>query len=126
MVEYATSTLGTRHVSALSTVMSKEGAPDQEYVLSRVKKMSGSNFVACHARKYPYAVFYCHTVQGLTAYQVSMVGEDGTTVEAVAACHTALAGPDPVRYLRGLKVKPGTVPVCHFLPQDDIVWSPNM
>ncbi|XP_020271213.1 LOW QUALITY PROTEIN: BURP domain-containing protein 6-like [Asparagus officinalis] len=88
MVEYATSTLGTRHVSALSTVMSKEGAPDQEYVLSRVKKMSGSNFVACHARKYPYAVFYCHTVQGITAYQVSMVGEDGTTVEAVAACHT--------------------------------------
>lgn len=127
MVEYATSSLGTRDVLALSTVMSKEGAPRQVYTIvpSGVKKIPGSNFVACHARKYPYAVFYCHTTQGITAYKALMVGEDGTEVEAVAVCHTAITGPDSKSYLSGLKIRPGTVPICHFLPQDHVVWGTN-
>jgi len=127
MVEYTTSTLRSRNVLALSTVMSKEGAPRQQYTIapSGVKKLIGKDFVACHARKYPYAIFYCHTVQGITAYQASMVGEDGTTMEAMAVCHTIIAGPDAQGYLSGLQYKPGAVPVCHFLPQDHIVWSRN-
>nr|XP_029121653.1 BURP domain protein USPL1-like [Elaeis guineensis] len=74
---------------------------------------------------YAYAVFHCHTACA-EAYKVSMVGKDGTKVEAVAACHTDTAGFNPEHVaFKVLNVKPGTVPICQFQPQNDIVWSPN-
>ncbi|KAJ6850817.1 putative BURP domain-containing protein 3 [Iris pallida] len=106
MVEYVTSSLGTRDVATLTTVVDrKEEAPSQEYTVSAVKELTGTGgFVACHALKYPYAVYYCHTSSRTTAYRVSMVGADGTRVEAMVACHMT---------------------TCHFLPQDHVIWTAN-
>ncbi|KAG1330387.1 BURP domain-containing protein 6 [Cocos nucifera] len=123
MMEFSTSSLGTRNVRALSTTVEKESTPKQEYTIGSVQKVAGPTLVACHAESYAYAVFLCHTTDA-RAYKVSMVGKDGTKVEAVAACHADAAALSPKAF-EVLKVKPGTVPVCHFLPQNDLVWGPN-
>nr|CDM84063.1 unnamed protein product [Triticum aestivum] len=125
MVDFATSSLGTSHVRAVSTVVGKEGSPEQEYTMTGVKRAAGADqLVACHAEPYAYAVFACHLTQATRAYTVSMVGKDGTAVEAVAVCHADTAGWNPRHVaFQVLKVKPGAAPVCHFLPQDHVVWT---
>ncbi|KAK1667242.1 hypothetical protein QYE76_055416 [Lolium multiflorum] len=126
MVDFATSSLGTSRVRAASTVVGKKGSPKQEYTMTGVKSAAGATdqLVACHAEPYAYAVFACHLTRATRAYTVSMVGRDGTAVEAVAVCHADTAGWNPKHVaFQVLKVKPGTVPVCHFLPQDHVVWT---
>ncbi|XP_038986196.1 BURP domain-containing protein 6-like [Phoenix dactylifera] len=125
MVDFSTSSLGTRNVRALSTAVGREGTPKQVYAISDVQELPSSKLVVCHGENYAYAVFYCHTTSAV-AYKVSLVGKDGTKVEAVATCHTNTTGFNPEHVaFKVLDVKPGTVPVCHFLPQNDIVWSRN-
>ncbi|KAL5221839.1 hypothetical protein ABZP36_026552 [Zizania latifolia] len=126
MVDFATSRLGTSHVRAVSTVVGKEGSPEQEYTIMEAKREAagGDRLVACHAEPYAYAVFACHLTQATRAFTVSMAGSDGTAVEAVAVCHADTAGWNPKHIaFQVLNVKPGTVPVCHFLPQDHVVWT---
>lgn len=130
MVDFATASLGTSHVRAVSTVVAKEGSPKQEYTVTGVKRAPGTGgggdgrLVACHAEPYAYAVFACHLTQQTRAYSVSMLGRDGTAVDAVAVCHADTSGWNPKHVaFQVLNVKPGTVPVCHFLPQDHVVWT---
>ncbi|KAL6845099.1 hypothetical protein ACP4OV_024594 [Aristida adscensionis] len=130
MVDFATSSLGTSRVRAVSTVVAREGSPRQEYTMTGVKRgapgaaADDGRLVACHAEPYAYAVFACHLTQRTRAYSVSMVGTDGTGVEAVAVCHADTSGWNPRHVaFQVLKVKPGTAPVCHFLPQDHVVWT---
>ncbi|MQM00591.1 hypothetical protein Taro_033328 [Colocasia esculenta] len=127
MVDFATSSLGTHKVLALST----EGAKKRQFYTvapSGVQRLStGGKLAACHAEPYPYAVFYCHAAAtAIRAYMVSLVGEDGGRATAVAVCHTNTSGwhPKHLAFLV-LKVKPGAVPVCHFLPQDNVIWMPR-
>ncbi|CAL1373512.1 unnamed protein product [Linum trigynum] len=127
MVDFSTSKLG-RNVEAISTeVKGREGQMKQEYeIKDGVKKLPGYRSVVCHNQKYAYAVFYCHTTQTSRAYVVPMEGADGKKVNAVAVCHTDTSGWNPKHLaFQLLKVKPGSVPVCHFLPQDHIVWVPK-
>ncbi|KAF9615604.1 hypothetical protein IFM89_024698 [Coptis chinensis] len=91
-----------------------------------VKKMGGENSVVCHKQTYAYAVFYCHKTKSTEAYKVPLVGADGTKATAVAVCHTDTSKWNPKHLaFQVLKVKPGTVPICHFLPEDHIVWTSN-
>ncbi|KAG6507514.1 hypothetical protein ZIOFF_032864 [Zingiber officinale] len=126
MVDFSVANLGTRRVVAASTSVSKAGTPRQMYTIEGVRKAVAAEgkVVACHAEKYAYAVFYCHTSATARAYTVLLVGADGTKVEAVAVCHTDTAGWNPNHVaFKTLKVSPGTVPVCHYLPEDHVVWS---
>nr|CAD1843885.1 unnamed protein product [Ananas comosus var. bracteatus] len=55
-------------------------------------------------------------------------GEDGrerrAAVDAAAVCHADTAAWNPKHLaFQVLKVKPGTVPICHFLPQDHVVCT---
>ncbi|KAL7187579.1 hypothetical protein ACSBR1_037617 [Camellia fascicularis] len=124
MIDISTSKLG-KSVHAVSTEVQKE-TPLQKYSISGVKKIAGSKTVVCHKQNYVYAVFYCHKTDTTKAYMVSMTRADGTKAKAVAVCHTDTSAWNPkhVAFLV-LKVKPGTVPICHFLPEDHVVWVPN-
>ncbi|KAL6344485.1 hypothetical protein AAG906_002390 [Vitis piasezkii] len=115
MVDFSTSKLG------------KEGNPEQQYTITTgVKKLAGDKAVVCHKQSYPYAVFYCHKTQTTRAYMVPLVGADGSKVKAVAVCHTDTSAWNPKHLaFQVLKVKPGTVPICHFLPEDHVVWVPK-
>lgn len=124
MIDFCRTRLG-KSIQAISTEVKKE-SPLQTYTIEGVKKMASDAAVVCHKRKYAYTVFYCHTTQTTKAYKVSVVGVDGTKVEAVAVCHTDTSGWNPKHLaFQVLKVKPGTVPICHFLPEDHIVWVHN-
>ena len=125
MIDFSISKLGTK-VQAISTEVEKE-TQKQEYTIGvGVKKMAGDESVACHKENYPYAVFYCHVTQTTRAYMVPLVGADGTTAKAVAVCHIDTSEWNPMHLaFQVLKVKPGTVPICHFLPEDHIIWVPK-
>nr|AFK44310.1 unknown [Lotus japonicus] len=76
-----------------------------------------------HKQNYPYAVFYCHKSGSTRAYSVPLEGDNGVRVKAVAVCRTDTSQWNPKHLaFQVLKVKPGTVPVCHFLPEDHVVW----
>lgn len=123
MVEFATSSLGTPRVASASTEVSKPGTPKQSYTIKGAKAMAGERLVACHAEAYTYAVFFCHATAAARAYTVELAGADGTEVKAVAVCHTDTRAWNPGHVaFKVLGVKPGTVPVCHFLPEDHVVW----
>ncbi|KAL3844156.1 hypothetical protein ACJIZ3_001559 [Penstemon smallii] len=137
MIDFTTSKLG-HNVEAISTNAqgkrtSSSSSSIKEYGITGVKKMSsttnklGGAAVVCHKVEYAYAVFYCHKTDTTVAYEVSMAAVDGSKdVDAVAVCHRDTAAWNPKHLaFQVLKVKPGSVPVCHFLPQDHIVWVPK-
>ena len=125
MVDFTTSKLG-KNVEAISTEVNKETQLQKYRVKSGVKKLGGDEAVVCHKQNYPYAVFYCHKTETTRAYSVPLEGEDVSRVKAVAVCHTDTSKWNPKHLaFQVLKVKPGSVPVCHFLPEDHVVWVPK-
>ncbi|XP_034684056.1 BURP domain protein RD22-like [Vitis riparia] len=125
MVDFSTSKLG-KGVQVISTEVENETQKQQYTITTGVKKLAGDKAVVCHKQSYPYAVFYCHKTQTTRAYMVPLVGADGSKVKAVAVCHTDTSAWNPKHLaFQVLKVKPGTVPICHFLPEDHVVWVPK-
>ncbi|KAK8550473.1 hypothetical protein V6N12_039181 [Hibiscus sabdariffa] len=126
MIDFSTSKLG-KIDQAVSTEVEKQ-TPMQRYtVAAGVERIGGDKTVVCHKQNYAYAVFYCHKSETTRAYTVPLEGADGTKAKAVAVCHTDTSGWNPKHLaFQVLKVEPGTVPICHFLPQDHIVWVPNL
>ncbi|GER38072.1 BURP domain-containing protein [Striga asiatica] len=125
MVDFATSRLG-KDVKAIST--EAESGREMEYAIVGVKKLPNERgLVVCHRQEYAYPVFYCHETGKTAAYEVEMAtAGSGSKAAAVAVCHqdTSAWNPKHVAF-RVLKVKPGSVPVCHFLPEDHVVWFPK-
>ncbi|XP_027180300.1 BURP domain protein RD22-like [Coffea eugenioides] len=127
MVDFTTSKLG-KDVLAISNEAQKTDPKVQKYGIVSVSKLNNNDkeIVSCHRQNYFYAVFYCHTTQDTDAYMVNLVGADGAKVKAVAVCHRDTSAWNPKHLaFQLLKVKPGTVPICHFLPEDHIVWVPK-
>lgn len=129
MVELVASSLGTRDVHAVSTeVVNRAGpTPRQAYRVEAVRPVAvpGGDMVACHGMPYAYAVFGLHGLKG-AAYTVTLAGADGTVAQAVAACHGDVDGHGAVaEAYKRLGVAPGSVAICHFLPQDDMIWVRN-
>ncbi|GLT50728.1 hypothetical protein SLA2020_241940 [Shorea laevis] len=82
--------------------------------------------LVCHKEKYPYAVFMCHSINKTDAYVVPLVGSDATKAKALVICHKDTSFWNPKhRAFQQLKVKPGTIPICHFLIRETLVWIPN-
>ncbi|XP_027330068.1 BURP domain protein RD22-like [Abrus precatorius] len=125
MVDFSTSKLGN-NVEAVSTEVNKESELQQYTIAKGVKKLGENKAVVCHKQSYPYAVFYCHKSDTTKAYSVPLEGADGSRVKAIAVCHTDTSqwNPKHLAFLV-LKVRPGAVPVCHFLPEDHVVFVPK-
>ncbi|KAF3793332.1 BURP domain protein [Nymphaea thermarum] len=128
MIDFSVSQLGTRHLQVLATEVEKGDNPQKRRtysVLGGVELVATPTSVVCHNQPYPYAVFYCHKTTASRAYVVPLGADDGSKVNAVAVCHldTSTWNPKHLAF-RVLGVKPGSVPVCHFLPQDHLVWAP--
>ncbi|WJX09988.1 hypothetical protein P8452_00763 [Trifolium repens] len=124
MVDFTTSKLGN-NVEVITTEVEKQSSELQEYVIEKgVKKLGDKNkTIVCHKENYPYAVFYCHKTDSSEAYYVPLKDVDGNRVKAIVVCHTDTSNWNPkVLAFQVLKVQPGTVPICHFVPQDHVVW----
>ncbi|KAJ0958753.1 putative BURP domain-containing protein [Helianthus annuus] len=123
MIDFTTTKLGKR-VKALSTeVYTKEPTPSQNYKIESVKKLIANKLVVCHRLNYTYAVFYCHISVGTESYLASLEGADGTKVKIVVICHTETSKWDPKHItFQLLNVTPGSATICHFLPEDHVLW----
>ncbi|KAB2607741.1 dehydration-responsive protein RD22-like [Pyrus ussuriensis x Pyrus communis] len=127
MIDFTTSKLG-RNIQAFSTEVLEKGGIMSiiSSTLISMKKLAGDKAVVCHKQNYPYAVFYCHATKPTRAYVVPLRGSDGVKAKAVTICHVDTSEWDPQHLaFKVLKVKPGTIPICHFLPSDDVVWVPT-
>ncbi|XP_059288222.1 BURP domain-containing protein 17-like [Lycium ferocissimum] len=126
MVDFTSSYLGTNNIIALSTVVEKETPEVQTYTIEEVKEKANGKGVICHKLAYPYAVHYCHSVGSTRTFMVSMVGSDGTKVNAVSECHedTATMNAKALPF-QLLNVKPGDKPICHFILDDQIALVPS-
>ncbi|CAN4107565.1 unnamed protein product [Withania somnifera] len=115
---------------ALSTThFSNSTPPLQKYtILDAPQEEAAPRMVACHSMPYPYAIFYCHyTISKSKVFKVSLGGENGDKVEAIAVCHldTSEWSPSHASF-RLLGTLPGTSPICHFFPSDNLVWVPKI
>ncbi|XP_022135717.1 BURP domain-containing protein BNM2C-like [Momordica charantia] len=99
----------------------------QNYTLLQMpNEIAAPKFLACHAIPYPYAVHYCHYLEGDNkVLQIPLEGENGNVVMAAAVCHvdTSEWSPEHVSF-KVLKSKPGMTPVCHVFPPNDLIWIP--
>ncbi|XP_028752995.1 BURP domain protein RD22 isoform X2 [Neltuma alba] len=125
MVDFVTLKLGNS-VNALSTGTMNQTKELEEYtIMHRVKKVAETQ-VVCHKLNYAYAVFYCHKIENTVAYAVPLEGADGSRMEALSVCHRDTSHWDSNHLaFQLLKVKPGSVPVCHFLYQNTVMWVPK-
>ncbi|PRQ23668.1 putative BURP domain-containing protein [Rosa chinensis] len=130
MLDFTRSMLGpnTRFTAVATAHLTNSTTLFQNYtILKEPKEIFAPKMVACHSMPYPYAVFYCHSQQSVNkVYKVELGGEDGDRVDAVAVCHldTSDWSPDHASF-SVLRIKPGTSPVCHFFPADNLVWVPT-
>ncbi|XLR55950.1 hypothetical protein S83_006622 [Arachis hypogaea] len=95
-------------------------------MLEDIKEMEAPKMVACHTMPYPYGVFYCHSQTTLNkVYRVPLEGDNGDKVEAIVVCHldTSEWGSSHPSF-QVLGVKPGTSSVCHFFPDDNLIFVP--
>ncbi|ONI34328.1 hypothetical protein PRUPE_1G475200 [Prunus persica] len=124
MVDFSTSKLRTRNVQAISTEVLEKGTAMSMHkytTMPGLKKLAGDKVVVCHKENYPYAVFFCHAIKQTAAYVLSLKGDDGVKVKAVTICHLDTSEWNPKHLaFQILKVKPGTIPICHFLSTDAI------
>ncbi|MBA0731134.1 hypothetical protein Golax_000051, partial [Gossypium laxum] len=120
-IDLSISKLG-KQIQLLSIEFSKE-TKNPLFTISRGMQNMGEHELVCHKREYPGAVFLCHALNKTGVYKVPLVGRDGTKANALAVCHKDTSGWNPKHMaFQILKVKPGTVPICHFLFRDTLVW----
>ncbi|XP_004300987.1 PREDICTED: BURP domain-containing protein 17-like [Fragaria vesca subsp. vesca] len=114
--------LSTTHPSTSTSITQKYT------ILEKPKQVIASKMVFCHPVPYPYAVFFCHHFESDTRFfQVSLGGENGDKVEAVAVCHMDTSDCDSsLSLFRNLGIKASaSSPVCHFFPENHLVWIPS-
>jgi hypothetical protein len=131
MVDFVNNIMGSRtnlNVLTTTTHPTMPTALTQNYTVLRISaEIYAPKWVACHPLPYPYKVFYCHFIERSKIFKVSLGGENGQKVEAVAVCHMDTSDWDPNHILFSqLGIKPGSSsPICHFLPVYHLVWVPS-
>ncbi|KEH19228.1 putative BURP domain-containing protein [Medicago truncatula] len=120
MMNFAISKLGTN----IKVISSSFAQNQDQYKVDEVKKI-GDKAVMCHRLNFKDMVFYCHQVNATTVYMVLLVASDGTKAKALTICHHDTRGMNPDVLYELLKVKPGTIPICHFVGNKAIAWVPD-
>ncbi|KAF3681848.1 hypothetical protein P3S67_022710 [Capsicum chacoense] len=127
MIDFIFSELGTNNIQAIT--MEVEGESPQifhKYTMEEVEQIVDGNNRVCHKVDDPYAVHYCHIGGRTKTFMVSMVGVDRTKVKALLVFHhdTSFWNPKGLHFIV-LNVKAGTTPICHYLPNDQILIFPS-
>lgn len=129
MLDFVQGILGleSRFKVVSTTYLTESSILLQNYTILEVpKEVPAPKMVACHTMTYPYAVFYCHSQETKNkVFMVSLIGENGDRVEALAVCHldTSQWSRNHVSF-KVLGIEPGSSDVCHFFPEDNLVYVP--
>ncbi|KAA3489795.1 BURP domain protein RD22-like [Gossypium australe] len=120
-VDSSVSKLG-KNIQLLANELVKE-TNNPVFTIGRGIQNMGEEELVCHKMSYPYAVFLCHSIDSTVVYKVPLVGMNGTKAKALVICHKDTSAWSPNHpVLEILKVKPGTVPICHFAVRDTLAW----
>ncbi|KAL7118805.1 hypothetical protein ACP275_02G024300 [Erythranthe tilingii] len=128
MLDFAKGIFGSEtEIKIVSTVhLTLSNTLLQKYKVIGIQEIPAPKTVACHTMPYPYAVYYCHYQESESkVFKVSLTGENGDKVEAIAVCHmdTSQWSRNHVAF-KVLGITHGSHPVCHFFPADNFVWVP--
>ncbi|GLT85930.1 hypothetical protein SLE2022_040990 [Rubroshorea leprosula] len=129
MLDFAQTVFGSdAHFKVLTTNFNDQPiVPLQNYTISKEPEViRAPKIIGCHRMPYPYSVFYCHTQESDNRlFVLSLVGDNGERVKAPGICHMDTSQWDPAHIaFQLIRVKPRESPVCHFFPQDNLVWLP--
>ncbi|GJN24283.1 hypothetical protein PR202_gb12016 [Eleusine coracana subsp. coracana] len=138
MIMFVTSVLGTRNLQAFSSSeVPVEGisSGSQRYMVVAARRVTTSRSkmeettMTCHGVEFPFAVFYCHTENPTRIYEVNLENQEDaqtkTTMRALVVCHLDTSKFDPkIPFFAKRHIKPGDVPLCHFLERGGILWAP--
>ncbi|KAF3780991.1 hypothetical protein EJ110_NYTH37878 [Nymphaea thermarum] len=128
LIDFIVAEFGTSeiHAAVTSVVNKEEEVKARSYRVGvGGGRLMSHKVVTCHETMFPCAVFYCHNFAGTRPYMVPLVADDGSRVNAIALCHFDTSSWNPGHMsFRLLGVKPGTVPICHFILKD-LAWVPN-
>lgn len=99
----------------------------QNYTVLEVpREIPAPKVVACHTMPYPYAIFYCHSLDSQNkVFKFPLAGQNGDKLKAVAICHmdTSQWNHHHASF-HVLGIKPGSSHVCHFFPAENLVFVP--
>ena len=119
------------HFRALSTsYLTKSTTLLQNYTILEVPKIkeipAHPKMIACHTMPYPYLIYYCHFPGAENkVFEVSLQGQNGDRVDAFSVCHLDTSSWSPGNVVfRSLGFQHGDA-VCHFFPEDNLIWVPN-
>lgn len=122
-IDLSVSKLG-KNIQLLANEVENETKSPLFTIGNGVQKMGEKGNIVCHSMRYPNVVFLCHSINKTVVYKVPLIGTDGRKkANALAVCHKDTSSWSPRHpSFRILSVKPGTVPICHFLLRDTLVW----
>ncbi|OMO54418.1 hypothetical protein COLO4_36493 [Corchorus olitorius] len=102
----------------------EDGTNSPLFTIGSGVRIMGKKEIVCHSMPYPYVVFLCHSIENTVVYRVPLLGiNGGRKASALAVCHLDTSGWDPSHpSFRILKIEPGTLPICHFLYPDTLIW----
>jgi len=120
MIDFATCILGD-NIMAISANIDKD--VQMEYRIKGIKKLpSNGESVTCHKIPFPSAVYYCQRVAKTTMFIVTLMGTDGSKINAPAICHEHAACDSKHHEFEIAHNEVRSCPVCHFLLDDDVFW----
>lgn len=126
MIDFATSVLG-RNVAVRSTESIQGSKGD--IMIGEVKGINGGRMtksVSCHQSLYPYMIYYCHSVPKVRVYEADILDTTSRSKinHGVAICHldTSSWSPGHGAFI-ALGSGPGRIEVCHWIFQNDMIWT---
>ncbi|XP_010028282.2 polygalacturonase 1 beta-like protein 3 [Eucalyptus grandis] len=126
MVDFASSILG-RGITVRTT--ENVNGSKQKVVIGSVRGIKGgepTKSVSCHQSLYPYLLYYCHAVPKVKVYEADILNFVGRSRinHGVAICHldTSSWSPDHGAFV-ALGSRPGQIEVCHWIFENDMMWT---
>nr|XP_051189500.1 BURP domain-containing protein 4-like isoform X49 [Lolium perenne] len=121
MARFATTALGSNLTQAALTKIHGHESLTTRYVVAQIAQLS-NHTVACHPMDFPYEVFYCHQPKEVQALRVQLndMKNGMARVTATVMCHMNTSNWDK-EYFELLGGERGE-PVCHYMPQNYIMF----
>ncbi|KAE8710209.1 Polygalacturonase-1 non-catalytic subunit beta [Hibiscus syriacus] len=126
MLDFATSVLG-RNVEARTT--KNVNGSKNNIKIGTIRKVNGGKVtksVSCHQSLYPYLLYYCHSVPKVRVYESDILDPNsGEKINhGVAICHldTSSWSSGHGAFL-SLGSGPGRIEVCHWIFENDLIWT---
>nr|KYP66166.1 putative polygalacturonase non-catalytic subunit JP650 family [Cajanus cajan] len=126
MIDFATSVLG-RNVAVRST--QNVNGSKKNVMVGHVSSINGGRVtqsVSCHQSLFPYLLYYCHAVPKVRVYQADLLDPKTKAHinHGVAICHLDTSDWSPTHgAFLSLGSGPGRIEVCHWIFQNDMVWT---